>query len=391
MIRGILKDICMARSRRDFLRSLGLGAAVGAAVHWPLGDIAAAVAPSRARTSDGFIRLDSNENVYGPSPKVAAAISTATGLVNRYPFMKYDEVTERIATFHRVKPEQALFACGSTEILRVAACAYLGAGKQLIQASPTFEAEADYAKALGAEVVAVPLDWKFAHDLGAMQTQVGASTGLIYICNPNNPTGSITPRSDIETFITRLPATVRVVIDEAYHDYATQSARYSSFIDHPLDDERVIVTRTFSKVYGLAGLRLGYAVAAPKVIAEMRKFVTHDGLNSIVAEVAGVALSDTEGVKEFVRRNRDDRQEFVNAAGVRMLMPIDSHANFIMMNIQHPADPVIEHFKMHKILIGHHFPPMDNYIRVSLGTQDDMKAFWEAWDMIPWSKKFMHH
>jgi len=155
MIRGILKDICMARSRRDFLRSLGLGAAAGAAVHWPPGDIAAAVAPSRARTSDGFIRLDSNENVYGPSPKVAAAISTATGLVNRYPFMKYDEVTERIATFHRVKPEQALFACGSTEILRVAACAYLGAGKQLIQASPTFEAEADYAKALGSKLRAI--------------------------------------------------------------------------------------------------------------------------------------------------------------------------------------------------------------------------------------------
>ena len=217
------------------------------------------------------------------------------------------------------------------------------------------------------------------------------STGLIYICNPNNPTASITPRQDIETFLTRLPAAVRVVIDEAYHDYATKSAMYSSFIDHPVDDERVIVTRTFSKVYGLAGLRLGYAVAAPKVIAEMRKFVTKSSLNAIMAEVVGVALSDTDGIREFIRRNKDDRQEFFNAAGVRMLMPIDSHTNFVMMNIQHPADPVIEHFKMHKILIGRHFPPMNNYIRVSLGTTDDMKAFWEAWDMIPWSKKFMHH
>lgn len=381
----------MARSRRDFLRSLGLGAAVGAAVHWPLGDIAAAAESSRARKSDGFIRLDSNENVYGPTSKVANSIRSATGLVNRYPFMKYDEVTERIATFHRVKPEQVLFACGSTEILRVAACAFLGTGKQLIQASPTFEAQEDYARAVDSEVVALPLDRSFAHDLGAMLARAGASTGLIYICNPNNPTASITPRPDIETFISRLPATARVVIDEAYHDYATKSALYSSFIDHPLDDERVIVTRTFSKVYGLAGLRLGYAVAAPKVIAEMRKFVTQDGLNAIVAAVAGVALSDTEGVKEFVRRNKDDRQEFVNSAGVRMLMPIDSHTNFVMMNIQHPADPVIEHFKMHKILIGRHFPPMNNYIRVSLGSTDNMKAFWQTWDLIPWSKKFMHH
>ena len=104
-----------------------------------------------------------------------------------------------------------------------------------------------------------------------MQARAGASTGLIYICNPNNPTASVTPRQDIETFISRLPATVRVVIDEAYHDYATKSGMYSSFIDHPVDDERVIVTRTFSKVYGLAGLRMGYAVAAPNVIAEMRQ------------------------------------------------------------------------------------------------------------------------
>jgi histidinol-phosphate aminotransferase len=375
----------MARSRRDFLRSLGLGAAV-----WPLG-VAASAERSRVGKGDGFIHLDGNENVYGPTAKVAAAIDSATGLVNRYPFLKYDEITERIAAFHRVKPEQVVFACGSTEILRVAACAFLGAGKQFIQASPTFEDAAEYAKTTGAEVVAVPLDRTYAHDLGAMLSRVGPSTGLIYICNPNNPTASITPRQSIETFLNRLPATVRVVIDEAYHDYATKSAMYSSFLDHPVDDERVIVTRTFSKVYGLAGLRLGYAVATPKVIAEVRKFVTESSLNAIVAEVVDVALSDTDGIREFIRRNKDDRQEFFNAAGVRMLMPIDSHTNFVMMNIQHPADPVIEHFKMHKILIGRHFPPMNNYIRVSLGTTDDMKAFWDAWDMIPWSKKFMHH
>jgi histidinol-phosphate aminotransferase len=360
-------------------------------MHWPLGDISAAAVPSRARRSDGFIRLDSNENVYGPSPKVASAIRSATSQVNRYPFMKYDEITESIATFHRVKPEQVLFACGSTEILRVAACAFLGAGRQLVQAAPTFEALEDYAKSVGSEVVSLPLARTFAHDLGAMLAHTDASTGLIYICNPNNPTASITPRQDLEIFIRKLPATTRVVIDEAYHDYVTKSALYDSFIDHPVDDERVIVTRTFSKVYGLAGLRLGYAVAAANVIAKMRKFVTQDGLNAIMAEAAGVALSDTDGVKEFVRRNINDRQEFVNAAGVRMLMPIDSHANFLMMNIQHPADPVIEHFRMHKILIGRHFLPMNNYIRVSLGTAEDMKAFWQTWDLIPWSKQFMQH
>jgi len=162
---------------------------------------------SGARKSDGFIRLDSNENVYGPTAKVANAISSATGLVNRYPFTRYDEVTEYIAAFHRVKPEQVLFACGSTEILRVTACAFLGTGKHLIQASPTFEALEHYAKSVGSEVVSLPLDRTLAHDLGAMLARAGASTGLIYICNPNNPTASVTPRDGIETFISRLPAT----------------------------------------------------------------------------------------------------------------------------------------------------------------------------------------
>ena len=383
----------MVKSRRDFLRSLGIGAAAGAAVHWPLGDISAASAlkPSRTRQSDGFIRLDSNENAYGPSPKVADAIRFATGTVNRYPFRKYDEVAERIARFHHVKPEQVLFGCGSTELLRAAACAFLGSGRQLIHAWPSFEAIKDYAKSAGSEVVSVPLNRGFAHDLDGMFSHVDASTGLVYICNPNNPTGSLTPRKDVEKFIGKSPATARVVIDEAYHDYVIPTGMYSSFIDSPLNDERVIVTRTFSKIYGLAGLRLGYAVASPKTIEKMRQFLTEDSLNAIVAEVIGVALDDVDGVKEFVRRNRDDRQEFLNRANGRNLKPIDPHANFVMIDVQHPAEEVIEHFHKHNILIGRHFPPMDTYIRVSLGTPEEMSAFWRTWDLLPWSNKVMHH
>ncbi len=383
----------MTSSRRNFLRSLGLGAAAGAAVRWPLGTIPRAYAsePARAAQSGGFIRLDSNENAYGPSAKVGEAIRSAVGLVNRYPFRKYDEVTEQIASIHQVRPEQVLFACGSTEILRVAVCAFLGRGRQLIQAAPTFEAIEDYSKAAGSEVVSIPLAPGFVHDTGRMLARAGSSTGLIYICNPNNPTATITPRKDLESFIGKLPADAMVVVDEAYHHYAGKSGMYVSFLDEPLHDERIIVTRTFSKVYGLAGLRLGYAVASPKVIEKMRVFLTADSLNAIVAEVIGVALRDTEGINDFVKRNSDDRQEFFNSAMIRMLMPVDSHANFVITNVQHPAVEVIEHFRQHNILIGRHFPPLDNYIRVSLGTPEEMRAFWQVWDMLPWAKKFMHH
>ena len=184
---------------------------------------------------------------------------------------------------------------------------------------------------------------------------------------------------------------MKVLVDEAYHHYVIPTGMYSSFIDNPLGDERVIVTRTFSKIYGLAGLRLGYAVASPDVIEKIRQFATEDSLNAIVAEVVGVALNDAAAVREFVRRNHNDCQEFFNRAMTRNLKPIDSHANFVMMNIQHPAAEVIEHFRKHKVLIGHLFPPMDNYIRVSLGTPDEMQAFWRTWDLLPWSNKLMHH
>jgi histidinol-phosphate aminotransferase len=383
----------MIKSRRDFLRSLGIGAAAGAALSWPLPASSAAYTqePTRSRVRDGFIRLNSNENAYGPFPTVASAIRSATGMANRYPFMKYDEVTERIASFHHIKPEQVLFGCGSTEIFRVAACAFLGSGRQLIQASPTFEALEHYAESVGSGVVSVPLNPYFAHDLDGMLRRACASTGLVYICNPNNPTATLTPRKDLEGFVGKLPLTTQVLIDEAYHHYAGHSEAYASFIDTPLMDERVIVTRTFSKVYGLAGLRLGYAVASPQVIEKMRRFLTEDGLNAIVAEVVGAAFDDADGVREFVKRNTDDRQEFHNQAMIRMLSPIDSHANFVMMNTQHPAEEVIEHFRKNNILIGRHFPPMDTYIRVSLGTPEDMAAFWQTWDLLPWAKKFMHH
>jgi len=377
----------MIRSRRNFL--LGVSAAAGALVHRTLGGVSLAETdePRRNRQLDGFILLNRNENAYGPSAKVASAIRSATSKANRYAFMRYDEVTKQIAGFHRVKPEQVLFGCGSTELLRVAACAFLGPNRRLIQAVPTFEAIEHSAKAVGAKVISVRLTRGFAHDLDGMLAHVDHSAGLVYICNPNNPTSSLTPRKAIETFIDKLPATTRVVVDEAYHDFVVPSGDYASFIDSPLNDERVIVTRTFSKVHGLAGLRLGYAIASPKAVEKMRPFLTEDGLNAIAAGVVNVALNDQSGVRAAVDRNSDDRQEFLNRANLRMVKPIDPHANFVMFDAQQPAAEVIEHFRKHNVLIGRQFPFMDTYVRISFGTPVEMSAFWHAWDRRPWKTK----
>jgi len=383
----------MSTSRRTFLCSLGGGAAASIALPWSVAAVAKAfpLEPSRSEQEDGLIRLNSNENAYGPSPKVADAIRAAVGSANRYPVREYKSLTERIAGFHNIKPERVLLGCGSSEVLRMAACAFLGPGKQLIQALPTFEAIEHYARAGGSEVISVPLTPAFSHDLDGMLARATATTTLVYICNPNNPTASLTPRKDLESFIGKLPSSAVVMIDEAYHHFAGQSGTYASFIDRPLDDERVIATRTFSKVYGLAGLRLGYAVASPKVVQQMRKFITEMNLNAIVIQAGAAALDDTEGVNHAIERNANDRQEFFNQAMARWLKPIDSHANFVMMNTFHSTDEVIQDFHKRNILIGRHFPPMDTYIRVSLGCPEEMLAFWHAWDTLPYSKDLMHH
>jgi histidinol-phosphate aminotransferase len=383
----------MITSRRSFLRSLGGSAAAGLAVPWPLtgGSSATLFEPFRFEQDDGLIRLNCNENAYGPSAKVADAMKSSIGNVNRYPRMEYYSLAERIADFHNVKPEHVLLGCGSTEIFRMAAFAFLGDGKQLIQASPTFAAIEYYARAAASEVISVRLTSAFAHDLDGMLAHASASTALVYICNPNNPTASLTHRKDLETFVGKLPASTFVIIDEAYHQYAGQSGMYSSFIDRQLDDERVIVTRTFSKVYGLAGLRLGYAVTSPKLVQRMRKFATENNINAVVTQAAAVALDDTAGVDEFVHRNADDRQEFFNQAMARALKPIDSHANFVMMNTLHPAEEVIRDFRKNNVLIGGQFPFMDTYIRVSLGRPEEMLAFWRAWDVLPYTKNLMSH
>jgi histidinol-phosphate aminotransferase len=366
---------------------VGAGAAAGIAARPLTGFSSAPI----FKQDNGLVRLDNNENAYGPSKKVLDAVHSSVGCVNRYPLMESNSLTERIGDLHRVKPEQILLGCGSTDILRMAAFAFLGNGKQLIQASPTFEAMEDYARAVSSEVISVGLTPTFSHDLDGMQARAGSSTTLVYICNPNNPTASLTPRKNLEDFIAKLPASTFVVIDEAYHHYADQSGMYASFIDHPLDNERVIVTRTFSKIYGLAGLRLGYAVASPNTVQKMRKFASQDNINAVAIQAALAALEDTGSVNDSIRRNMDDRQEFFNQAMARAVKPIDSHANFVMMNTFHPAEEVIQHFQENKILIGRSFSPMRTYIRISLGRPEEMQRFWLAWDMLPYPKHTMQH
>jgi histidinol-phosphate aminotransferase len=380
----------MSVTRRNFFRNVATGAAITAGLPL-LADLAFSepVPASRASELSGPIILNRNENAYGPSQKVIASMQDSLRFANRYSDPVVSALHEKIAHSHSIKPQQLVLGCGSGEILSITASAFLGPGKKLITAVPTFESIGHCAKTLGAEVIEIPLTKNYSHDMTAMLARADAKTGLVYICNPNNPTGSLTHRIDLEAFIRKLPTTTTVLVDEAYHHYVERTADYSSFIDNPIDDDRLIVARTFSKVFGLAGIRVGYAVGAPEKMQALSSRRLPEGLNAVGARAALVAHDDLDYVRLSAKRNADDRQEFFNQANARMVRGIDSHANFAMLKTGRMAVDVIEHFKQNNVLIARLFPSMNTFVRVSFGTPPEMKEFWRVWDLMPAGKMEM--
>lgn len=333
------------------------------------------------------ISLNFNENNFGCFPSVTEAMQNALEAVNNYPDAATDDFITQLASYHSIKPEQIFISSGLSSILNISAEVFLGPGKKLIMAQPTFEVIKRYAQVRGTKVVEIPLRKDYSHDLPAMLSQIDASTKLIYICNPNNPTASITPRKEIEDFIQKLPEDVYVFIDEAYHHFAVGSQGYVSFIDKPIPNKNVIVGRSFSKSYGLAGMRLGYAVASPEIISTLHKFSAIDLVNNVVLRAGCAALKDEIGLSEMIQNFENARNEFYRQAKVRGLSCIPSYCNFIMVETNGRAvKDIIKHFKSHNIFIGREFPLMNSHVRVSLGRPEEMIKFWQVWDLLPQNK-----
>jgi histidinol-phosphate aminotransferase len=375
----------MSWSRRRILRAIG-GTFTGS-VAWRLPQLSESSGseswPESVAQTGQAIRLNRNESAYGPSDKALEAIRAGFPSANRYPSSEYQALTESIAAFHRVKPERIVLGAGSREVLRMAASAYLSRGRSLVIATPTYNPIAEFAEVQGAETKAVPLNKRHEHGLDSMLSRTDPSTGIVYICNPNNPTGTITPRRDLEIFLSKISPKTAVLIDEAYHEYLAKSSDYASFIDSPIIHERLIVVRTFSKIYGLAGLRVGYSVASSKAAQELRASSLQWGVNTPGARAARAALEDQDFVAKVAKQNRDDRQEFFNQSNARMLRWIDSQTNFVMVNAGLPPQQIVDHFRKNDILLGPPIPEMPKFVRCSLGTPSEMLAFWRVWDTLP--------
>ncbi|HAF13238.1 MAG TPA: histidinol-phosphate transaminase [Blastocatellia bacterium] len=363
-------------SRRGFAKILGTSAAF-AALRPSLSMSAPALRlVSGASPAAAVVRLSSNENPYGPSPLATKAMTDAFSLAWRYPDEHEQSLVDVLAKLHGIAHEQILPGNGSGEILKVAAAAFTAAGKKLVLANPTFEAILAHARTAQAEVVNVDLTPHYAHDLPRMLA-AAKDAGLVYICNPNNPTASITPKDQIRAFLAKVPGQTIVLIDEAYHHYV-ESNDYESVIPLVKQYPNLIVARTFSKVYGMAGLRCGYCVARPELIRRMRDQQTWDSLN-IMALVAAVAsLQDTEQVEQGRRRNSEVKKYVYSELDRAGFKFIPSHANFLMVDLRREVRPIIAAMHDRNVQVGRVFTALPNFMRVTIGTRPQMETFVSA-------------
>jgi histidinol-phosphate aminotransferase len=356
----------------------GFGAALGAAAGATLLDVG--FGPRTVEASldwglaKGMVELNSNENPYGPSAAAREAMTRSQGVAGRYPDAQVEELQRALAKAHSVAQDEVLLGCGSGDILRMADGAVLAPGRKVVVAEPTFEAVLAYNRVTRAEPIKVPLDASFRHDLPRMAEACDPATALVYVCNPNNPTGTIVTGDELAVFLARVPPAVTVLLDEAYHHFV-ENPDYRSGFDLLGAHPNLIVLRTFSKVYGLAGMRLGYAAASRDKIEALARHASFSNTNAAVLAAGLASLTDAELVPRMKRRMNDTRRWLTGqlTADARRFIP--SEANFVMIETGRDVAPLIEEFKAKKILVGRRFPSMPTWLRVSVGTPAEMAAF----------------
>jgi histidinol-phosphate aminotransferase len=367
-------------SRRGFTKLLGAGAAY-AALRPSLGFPSPASTPlALEKKTTGVVRLSSNENPYGPSPAALRAMTAGFGLAWRYPDEHQEELVEALAKLNQVSSDQILLGAGSGEILKLAVATFTGPDKKLVIADPTFEAAAQHARASHAEVAKVKLTADYSHDLSKM-LDVAKNGGLVYVCNPNNPTASITPKGELRTFLDKVPRQTIVLVDEAYHHYV-DSHDYESVIPLVKDYPNLVVARTFSKIYGMAGLRCGYCVTRPANVELMRAQQAWETVNIMAIVAALTSLGDENQVEQGRARNAEVKKYVYAELNKLGFSYIASHANFMMIDMRREVKPLIAAMRQRNVEVGRLFPPLPNFMRVTIGTKPQMESFVAAFQGV---------
>jgi histidinol-phosphate aminotransferase len=380
-----------ALSRRGFVG--GLAGTIGALGVAPANALAATSSPPlRARRLppperplqdyDSLAKLANNENPWGPSDAIMKAMTSHFKYANRYGYPDGD-IQEKIAAHHGVDPSNVLLGAGSGEILDVVGVTFLQGGKKVVGVEPSYSSVYRQATSIRADAILVPLLEDHTQNIPELIRTTRRNyrdVGFVYLVNPNNPTGRVVAKQDVARVIEETPEDVPILVDEAYHHFVLDPS-YATAEPYVKQGRNVIIARTFSKISGLAGMRLGYAIAPAPLIARMRPFST-GSINAIVKWGGVAALEDVEGQKK-VRDMTVALRETTIAELADMDYPsIPSEANFFMLHIKRPVQPVIDEFRKRGVLVGRPFPPMTDYLRVSIGTQDEMSRFMVAFKQI---------
>ena len=351
-------------SRRNFSKLVGVTAAY------------AALRPERAiarPAAASVVRLSSNENPYGPSPAALKAMTDGFSLAWRYPDEHADMLADELARLHGVPVDQIILGDGSGEILKLSAAAFTDRDRKIVTANPTFEAIARHAGVAGADVVKIDLASDYSHDLKKMLAAANGA-GLVYICNPNNPTASITPAKDISDFLAKISPSTVVLVDEAYHHYV-ESKDYETVIPLVKNYPNLMVARTFSKIYGMAGLRCGYCITQTGNIRRLRTHQVFDSVNIMALVAALASLKDADQVTRGRRLNSDVKKSVCAELDTLGYRYIPSHANFMMIDLRREVRPVIDDMRARGVEVGRVFPALPNFMRVTIGTAPEMKQF----------------
>jgi histidinol-phosphate aminotransferase len=352
----------MDLSRRELLTASAL------AMVSPRAALAAAAAPSAQP-----IILCWNENPYGPSPAARAVLNGTIRVSCRYPDEEINQLTAVLARKEGLSVDHIVLGTGSGELLCALGFLHGREGGEIIAAEPTYAELTNYAKRAGAQLKFVPVDQQLNHDLAAMRAAVSPRTRAVYICNPNNPTGTAISAASIRSFVESLPDSVTTIVDEAYLDFA-DSDGVQTVTDLVTAGKRVVVLRTFSKIHGMAGVRCGYGIARPDITADIAA-VRMSSANIFAMRAARASLGDTAFLTDTRRRIIASRKRITTELQRLGRAYAHPQTNFVFFDTGAPLAQFDQFMKSRNILVGRLFPPYNNWCRITIGTEPETEAF----------------
>ncbi|PIC63255.1 histidinol-phosphate transaminase [Sporosarcina sp. P13] len=327
-------------------------------------------------------KLASNENPYGTSPAVAEYLRSCADQFEMYPDVYTSGLRADLANYHEVDPNELIISNGSDEMVTIISRALLQPGANTVMASVTFPQYAHNAKVEGAEIRQVEMLDNGDHNLEGFLQVADEQTAIIWVCNPNNPTGNFLPSQTIKDFLDRAPKTALIVLDEAYFEYVTSSEQEDA-MRWIHDYDNLLVSRTFSKAYGLASFRIGYAVANEGIIQELNKVRNPFNCNTLALGAAEVALADQQFLKDCVTKNETERTRYVAYAKENQLAIYPSETNFVLIEVPVDANEACEILLQHGYIVrSGNLLGTPGFVRVTIGTEQQNTGFFKAFDQL---------